>query len=68
VTLPSEASWAARRPNRIRAINFSFNHDSAAQGMTPVSFDIWLDGLRFLAVEENGNVAATGVGGTGGGP
>ena len=53
-------------PNRIRSITFSFNHDSAAQDMKPVSFDVWLDGLRFLDVDEESNVTGTGAGGTGG--
>jgi hypothetical protein len=60
-------------PNRIRDINFSFNHDSAAKDTNPISFDVWIDGLRFLAVDEPGNVGSvsgaggsSGVGGYGG--
>ncbi len=56
----------AFNPNRIRDINFSFNHDT--MGTTPASFDVWVDGMRFLAMGEMGNVGGGGTGGTGGTP
>lgn len=40
-------------PNRIRDINFSFNRDT--MGTTPASFDVWVDGVRFMAMGEVGN-------------
>jgi hypothetical protein len=49
-------------PNRIRDINFSFNTDKTAK--EPASFDVWVDGLRFLSKDEMSTV--TGGGGTGG--
>lgn len=48
-------------PNRIRDINFSFNHD--AMGTTASSFDVWVDGIRFMSKDEMGN-AGGGNGGT----
>jgi hypothetical protein len=48
-------STLAFNPNRIRDINFSFNHDTAAIDM-PLSFDVWVDGLRFLSLDEMGNL------------
>jgi hypothetical protein len=60
-------------PNRIRDVDFSFNHD-AASAATSSSFDFWVDGMRFLKKDEMGNIvpgggggsAATGGGGSGG--
>ena len=60
-------STIAFNPNRIRAIEFSFDHDASAQSVNPVSFDVWVDGLRFLGVDEKANIAGAGAGGTGGG-
>jgi hypothetical protein len=53
-------STLAFNPNRIRDINFSFNHD--AMGMTATSFDVWIDGVRFMTKAEMSNIG----GGTGG--
>jgi hypothetical protein len=53
-------------PNRIRDIVFGFNHDGAATGGTPAagaSFDVYIDGLRFLKKGEMGNVGG-GMGGS----
>jgi hypothetical protein len=41
-------------PNRIRHIGFYFNHDTVDPNAT--SFDVWVDGLRFLGKDEQGNV------------
>jgi len=49
-------------PNRLRAIEFSFNHD-AASTTTTTSFDFTVDGLRFITKTEMSNVG-TGAGGT----
>jgi hypothetical protein len=46
--------------NRVRDINFSFNHDT--MGTTAIAFDVWVDGLRFLSKDEMSNV----TGGSGG--
>lgn len=63
-------------PNRVRDITFAFNHDAMDAG--PASFDVWVDGLRFLKKDEMGNIgggsggsssggsASGGSGGTGG--
>ncbi len=48
-------------PNRVRDINFSFNHD--AMGTEAASFDVWVDGVRFMGKDEMGHV--TGGGGSG---
>lgn len=49
--------------NRLRDITLSFNHDSAATTGDGTSFDIWVDGMRFLTKDEMGNVS-TGSGGS----
>jgi hypothetical protein len=54
-------------PNRIRDINFSFNHDAMTPAVTS-SLDIWVDSLRFLKKDEMGNLMPGGGGGTGGAP
>jgi hypothetical protein len=59
-------STTALNPNRIRDITLSFNHD--AMTMAPeggASFDVWLDGMRFLTMDEMANLGS-GSGGTGG--
>lgn len=48
-------------PNRIRDITFSFNHD-AMKTDDGASFDVWIDGVRFLGKDESGS----GGGGSGG--
>jgi hypothetical protein len=53
-------------PNRIRDINFSFNHDAAMATDGGSSFDVWVDGVRFMSKDEMGNVKPVGSGGTGG--
>jgi hypothetical protein len=55
-------STLAFNANRVRDINFSFNHDTATMGAPPSSFDVWIDGIRFMKKDEMGNVG----GGTGG--
>jgi hypothetical protein len=40
-------STLAFNPNRIRDIQFSFNHDPLAVD-AGASFDVWIDGLRFM--------------------
>jgi hypothetical protein len=45
-------------PNRIRDIAFAFNHFSSGAEPDPISFDVWIDGLRFLASDELSSVAA----------
>src|SRR5882724_5824231 len=52
-------------PNRIRDINFSFNHDAMAPTTTS-TFDVWVDSLRFLKKDEMGNVGSGTTGGSGG--
>lgn len=52
-------------PNRLRDITLSFNHDTSATATGETSFDVWVDGMRFLAAGEMGNVGSgTGSGGT----
>jgi len=48
-------------PNRIRDINFSFNHDATGAA---ISFDVWVDGLRFMSKTEMSNVTSGGTGGS----
>jgi hypothetical protein len=43
-------------PQRIRDINFGFDHDTTAKDQNPISFDVWIDNLRFLKADELGNV------------
>jgi hypothetical protein len=50
-------------PNRVRDVNFSFNHDTMAKD-AGASFDVWVDGIRFMAKGEMGNVGG-GMGGSG---
>jgi len=50
--------------NRLRDITLSFNHDSAVTTGDGTSFDVWVDGMRFMTKEEMGNVP---VGGGSGG-
>lgn len=45
-------------PNRIRDILFAFNHDIAEPDPEPISFNVWVDGLRFLDANEKGNVGS----------
>jgi hypothetical protein len=58
-------STIALDPNRIRDINFSFNHDTAMATGDGTSFDVWVDGLRFLKSDEMGNLKPGGSAGTG---
>jgi len=56
-------------PSRIRDITFSFNHDMMnsvpADG---ASFDVWIDGLRFMTTDEMVDMGAGGMPGAGGTP
>ncbi len=52
-------------PNRIRDVDFSFNHDAAMKD-DGSSFDFWVDGMRFMSKDEMGNVTPVGSGGSGG--
>ncbi len=57
----------AFNPNRVRDITFSFNHD--AMTMMPAdgaTFDVWIDGLRFMSADEMGGTGGSSSGGTGG--
>jgi len=49
--------------NRLRDITLSFNHDAAVTTGDGTSFDVWVDGIRFLKKDETGNVT-TGSGGS----
>jgi hypothetical protein len=60
-------STTAFNANRIRDINFSFNHDAAMATDGGSSFDVWVDGIRFMTKDEMGNVKPVGTGGSGGG-
>jgi hypothetical protein len=51
-------------PNRIRDINFSFNHDAAGAA---IDFDVWVDGLRFLSKTETSNIGGGSGGSSSGG-
>jgi hypothetical protein len=55
-------STLAFNANRVRDINFSFNHDTMTMGAPATAFDVWIDGIRFMKKDEMGNVG----GGTGG--
>ncbi|HEX2872420.1 MAG TPA: hypothetical protein VHP33_14225 [Polyangiaceae bacterium] len=46
--------------NRLRDITLSFNHDSAVTTGDGTSFDVWVDGMRFLTKDEMGNVSTGG--------
>jgi hypothetical protein len=59
-------STMAFNPNRIRDINFSFNHDPNLKTDTGSSFNVWVDGMRFMSKTEMGNVTGGGSGGSGG--
>jgi uncharacterized membrane protein YgcG len=59
-------STLAFNPNRVRDINFSFNHDTMTMGAPATSFDVWIDGIRFMKKDEMGNVGG-GTGGSGNG-
>ena len=50
--------------NRLRDITLSFNHDSAATTGDGTSFDVYVDGMRFLTKDEMGNVGMTGSAGS----
>jgi len=50
--------------NRVRDINFSFNHDAMLGPVAGTDFDVWIDGLRFLSKDEMGNVTGGGSGGS----
>jgi hypothetical protein len=52
-------------PNRVRDITLSFNHDAMVMD-DGASFDVWVDGMRFMAKEEMGNVGGSSGGGSGG--
>jgi len=52
----------AFNPNRIRDIDFSFNHD-AKSTTTTTKFDFWVDGMRFLTMAEMSNLMPGGSGG-----
>jgi hypothetical protein len=53
-------------PNRIRDITLSFNHDAMVMD-DGASFDVWVDGMRFMAKDETGNVDGSGGSGGSGG-
>jgi uncharacterized membrane protein YgcG len=63
-------STLAFNANRVRDINFSFNHDTAVTTGAGSTFDVWVDGVRFMSKDEMGNVMPGGggssTGGTGG--
>jgi hypothetical protein len=50
--------------NRVRDINFSFNHDAMLGPVAGTDFDVWIDGVRFLSKDEMGNVTGGGMGGS----
>jgi hypothetical protein len=49
-------SVTAFNPNRIRDINFAFNHDLSSKDASLTSFDVWIDSVRFLEKGETSNV------------
>lgn len=51
-------------PNRLRDITLSFNHDAAATTGDGTSFDVWVDGVRFLKKDEMGNLTSGGSAGS----
>lgn len=55
-------STLAFDPNRVRDINFSFNHDAMAKD-AGASFDVWVDGVRFMTKSEMSTVGS-GAGGS----
>lgn len=57
-------STLAFNANRVRDINFSFNHDSAAMTGAGSAFDVWIDGVRFMSKDEVGNVMPLPSGGS----
>jgi hypothetical protein len=59
-------STLAFNPNRVRDINFSFNHDTMVTTGSGSTFDVWVDGVRFMSKDEMGNVIPGGGGGGGG--
>ncbi len=58
-------STLALNPNRLRDITLSFNHDAMATTGDGTSFDVWVDGMRFLSTTEMGNVTGGNTGGSG---
>jgi hypothetical protein len=51
-------------PNRLRDITLSFNHDAMVTAGDGTSFDVWVDGIRFLTKDEMGNVMTGGSAGS----
>jgi hypothetical protein len=60
-------STLAFNPNRVRDINFSFNHDAMVTTGSGSTFDVWVDGVRFMSKDEMGSVIPGGGGSSSGG-